>query len=129
MAAVVSNITSLLTHLNMMASQDSQKMTQLQHYLFDNKISTAVSLRVQRGAQHALQEQKRNLCEKGIELIFLISEPLRMDLHYEIGMPVLCMHPFFRIYTQVSKPLMRQVCHEAVSRLQLSCGDVLFNEG
>jgi len=43
-----------------------------------------------------LEEQKRSTPESDIELLALISQPLRVELHYEIYSRTLTAHPLFR---------------------------------
>jgi len=128
-ASVVSAITSMMTRLEIATAQESERFTLLKQYLFDNHITSKVALRVERNAQHALAERKRNTPESSIELLGLVSEPLRVELHFEINMPVLGYHPFFRNYSLTSPSTMRQVCHQCVARLTLSRSDVLFRCG
>lgn len=127
-AWIVSSITSSMTRLEIAAAQESQKMMTLKQYLFDNNISRQVALRVQRNAQHELAKKTKNRDENAVELLAMISEPLRMDMHFELNSKWLCFHPLFRNYCVVSQGLMRKVCHQALSRLDLSKGDILFTD-
>lgn len=126
---VVSSITSSMTRLQIIRAGQSSQVSMLNQYLFDNGISTKVALRVQRNAMYALEQQKKNTPESSIELLDLVSEPLRVELHYEIHMPVVCHHPFFKCYNEVNAAAMRRICHVAISTLPLSRGDVLFSTG
>lgn len=75
----------------------------------EHHISSRTALRVQRNAQYALDEQKRrrrevvdlikkavirrHTPEEDIELLVFLSEPLRVELRYEITMPSLRSEP------------------------------------
>jgi hypothetical protein len=128
-AMVVSNITSSLTRLQIVSARSSTQVAMLNRYLHDNGISTKVALRVQRNATYALAQEKKNTPESSIELLELVSEPLRVELHYEIYGPILTWYGFFRCYKEANGPGMRRVCHTAISRLSLSRGDILFSTG
>lgn len=128
-ASIVSAITSSMTRLQIVTMRKSTQISALNHYLLDNGISTKVALRVQRNALYALQQEEKNTPETSIELLKLVSEPLRVELHYEINLPVLASHPFFRHYNEVNEQAMRRTCHTAISRLGLSKGDILFSAG
>merc|ERR1712048_886942 len=52
-----------------------------------------------------------------------------MELRQELCAPVLTWHPFFKQYAIVDEPAMRKLCYSAVSRVTLSHGDSLFDEG
>jgi len=128
-ASVVSSITSSMTRLSIATAHDANMIMTLKRYLTDNDISARVALRVQRNASHALEERRRHTPEQDIELLQLVSEPLRVELHFEINQPVLEAHAFFHNYCDVAPGLMRQACHQSISRMQLSRGDVLFSAG
>jgi len=128
-ASVVSSITSSMTRLQIVTAHQSTMISMLNQYLRDNSISRNVATRVQRNALHAFHELKKNTPEHQIELLALVSEPLRVELHYEIFRPILTFHPFFRCYNDGNPLATRKVCHEAISRLSLSKGDMLFSEG
>jgi len=67
--------------------------------------------------------------EEDVELLKLVSEPLRMKLHYEIHQPMLANHPLLLMYSQVNTNAMQRLCHVALSKTSFSRGDVLFNFG
>merc|ERR1712050_3117 len=106
-AWVVSSITSSMTRLEIATARESEKLTMLTRYLFDHKISRRIALRVQRSVRSALQEQQRNVPEKEIELLSLVSEPLRVEIHFEIHDPIIGVHPFFNSYGDTLPGIMR----------------------
>eukprot|EP00747_Dinoflagellata_sp_TGD_P084766 gnl/TRDRNA2_/TRDRNA2_162643_c1_seq6.p1 gnl/TRDRNA2_/TRDRNA2_162643_c1~~gnl/TRDRNA2_/TRDRNA2_162643_c1_seq6.p1 ORF type:complete len:928 (-),score=151.34 gnl/TRDRNA2_/TRDRNA2_162643_c1_seq6:128-2911(-) len=126
---VISAITSSMTRLHIIYAEQSTMVSMLNQYLRDNHISRGVSLRVQRNALYTLESHKRNVPEKNIVLLNYVSEPLRVELHYEIYKPALEHHPFFHKYDQHNTVGMKHVCHTALSLLSLSSGDVLFSDG
>jgi len=101
----------------------------LHRYLRQNTISNRLSPRIQRNAQFALQEQQLNVPEAKVDLLHLVSEPLRIELHFEIYAPDIQRHPFFEKYYSQNYAGLRKVCHGAVSVKNLSTGDVLFHAG
>jgi len=127
--SVVSFITSSLTRLQIIAAGQSAQVAMLKDFLFDKGISTKVALRVQRNAMYALQQRKKNTPESSIELLSLVSQPLKVELHYEIHMPIFDYHAFFRYFNEVNSATMRRVCHASIVELGLSRGDVLFSSG
>merc|ERR1712151_1230175 len=84
---------------------------------------------VQRCASHALAEQERFMPEERVALLELVSRPLRMEVHFELYMPVLHHHPFFCRYAEMCAHVMRRVCHICCSVAQASPGDVIFSAG
>jgi len=128
-AGVVSSITSSMTRLQFIAGNRSAQLSSLRRYLMDHRISRKLMMRIQRNAEHAMIEKQRNLPEGQVELLQLISEPLRVELHFEEHSPILSFHPFFELYTELCPAGMRKVCHHAVTTKVLWPGDVIFSNG
>lgn len=127
-AAFVGTLTTAMTRLQIIASQRSAQFAALSNYLSDYGISRELALRVQRNAQHALNEQKRNTPESSVALLALISDQLRAEIHYEVYSKHLLVHPFFRFFNDLHSICIRLICHSAVSQMSLSRGDVVFSE-
>lgn len=125
----VSSITSAMTRLSIVSGQDTAHFTALSRYLSDNGISRRLAQKVKRNAQHAVNEQRILTPEKNIELLPLISEPLRCELHYEIHCQTLTVHPFFRYYERLNSSAFRKICHHGITRISYCTGDNVFCEG
>merc|ERR1712061_859187 len=67
--------------------------------------------------------------EDFVQVMQLVSGPLRMDLHFEIYSPSLSAHPFFALYMIACEYITKRICHKAMSMSFLSPGDVVFNTG
>jgi hypothetical protein len=113
----------------MLGSRDKRSLSVLQKYLHHNGISQALRMRVLRNAQHALTEQARQTPEQQVELLNLVSEPLRAEIRFEIYCPFLSLHPFFRYYAKICPQVMRRVAYEAVTTSLVHAGDILFHAG
>lgn len=122
----VSSITTSLTRLQVISSQQQTEFASLRRYLSDRGISRELSARVTCNAKHAAVEQTRAATESGVALLKLISEPLLVELHFEVHNQVLGFHSFFRAYETVNPRGVRQLCHVAVSQQSVSKGDVVF---
>jgi len=130
MAAVLtSSLTSSMTRLHMLSTRQSQQLSVLRRFLSDNGVSRVLSARVQRNANHAMMEQQRYQQESNVELLRVISEPLKMELHFEMYSPVLSKHPFFNTYASECPHVMRKVCHRSTSMSLVSSNDIIFNAG
>eukprot|EP00928_Gymnodinium_smaydae_P070774 TRINITY_DN54545_c0_g1_i1.p1 TRINITY_DN54545_c0_g1~~TRINITY_DN54545_c0_g1_i1.p1 ORF type:complete len:951 (+),score=95.79 TRINITY_DN54545_c0_g1_i1:182-3034(+) len=128
-AYIVSATTTSMTRVSIATAQEAKQFHTLRQYLFENGISSHTSERVQRNARHALEEKRRMKSEFDIELLELISQPLRVELHYEIYMPIMGWHPFLDICGEESSTFMRQVCHNALAKIILANQDLLFDAG
>jgi len=130
MAAVfISKLTSSMTQLAMLTNQQSKNLSVLRRYLSQIHVSRKLALRVQRNAQHALLEQTRSTPEKAVELLNLVSEPLRVELHFEMYSASMNVHPLFKTYSLECPQVMRKVCHHSTSVQLVSTGDVIFHAG
>jgi len=127
-AMFVSSITTSMTRLQIIAGKQSSQFADLRRYLVDNQISRQLAVRVQRNAQHAIAEHSRNIPEKSVELLALISGPLHAELHFEVYSPVLLLHPFFSTFHDFNPLAVQKLCHTAVSAHTVSQGDVLFSD-
>lgn len=128
-SAFVSSLTSSMTQLYIISSSSTQQLSVLRRYLSQNGISQRLSMRVVRNAQHALQESKDFMQEDGVEILEIVSDPLRMEVHFEQYRDFLSVHPFFKSYVDKCPQVMRRVCHLAVAYCMYSAGDVIFNLG
>merc|ERR1712176_932459 len=124
----VGSLTTAMTRLQMVSSQQAAQFLALRHFLQDHGISARLSLRVFQNAQHAMDEKKRNVTECSVELLAMISEPLLVELHFEIYAPPLLTHPFFDCLEMVNPGGVRRLCHVAVSSFALDIGDILFSD-
>merc|ERR1719267_237507 len=117
-----------MNNIQMMASEQSSKLAVLRRFLLDHGISRVLAVRVQRNAQHAMYEYKNKAPENSVELLTIISQPLLVEVHYDIYSKPLLEHPFFYCYSKVNPAGIRKVCHTAIEMLSLHTKDVLFND-
>jgi len=128
-AAFVSRITASMTRLMILASRQATQFITLNRFLSHHRISSGLAIRVTHSAHSAVAVQKTSVSENDVELLELISEPLRVELHFEVYSQYLEKHAFFRCYNLWNPTAMRQLCHSAVSVLNFSRGDLLFTDG
>jgi hypothetical protein len=128
-AVFVSFLTSSMTNLYMMSSQKIVKLATLRRYLRSNQISKNLGLRVTRNAEHSLKEHAQAAPEEDVDLLNYVSQPLRIELHFEMYGPIMQIHPFFEKYMCECPHVMRRVCHTSMAYTGVSRGDVLFNVG
>merc|ERR1712070_856224 len=70
-----------------------------------------------------------DLTPEAVELLHVVSEPLRVEMHFEMYAGQLKVHPFFAQYMEEYPQSMRRICHCAMSTLLMDPGDVIFSEG
>lgn len=128
-ASVVSTLTSFMTQYFMNVQLQNQQINLLRKYLEQNRISSHLALRLTRNAKHALDERRQMVHEDFVEVIKLVSEPLRIDLHFEIYGPSLSAHPFFELYMAACPYVTKRICHKAMSMTLVGSGDTVFSTG
>jgi len=124
----VSFITTAMTHLEIISTRRSSQFSDLNRYMIENSVPREVALKVERSAQHAVTEKERNKPEREIELLNLISEPLKMTLRWEIHWPILRSHPFFRCYASVNSAGVRNICSTGVEVMTVTKDDIIFHD-
>mmetsp|Transcript_63245 Transcript_63245/g.150853 ORF Transcript_63245/g.150853 Transcript_63245/m.150853 type:complete len:851 (-) Transcript_63245:131-2683(-) len=125
-AMIVSMLTSKLTQLYMIEGAQSRNMAILRKYLAQNSISRNLALRVQRSAKHALLG---DLTDDMVELLAIVSEPLRVEMHFEMYAKAFFLHPFFSCYLPEYPQEARRLCRWAMMSSFMDEGDIIFSEG
>jgi len=125
----LSILTSHFTQLYILGNQQSQQLNVMRRYLAQNGISKGLVLRVTRNAQHAVKMRQRATPEQAVGLLEAVSEPLRIELHYEMYFPLLGSHEFFADYMKHCPFVVRRICHAAMTTSAFSKEDVIFHFG
>merc|ERR1712113_39607 len=76
-----------------------------------------------------LRERRKMKHDDVVQITQLVTEPLRMELHFEIYRPSLGAHPFFELYMVACPYVTKRVCHTAMSMMLVATGDVIFHAG
>merc|ERR1712176_393315 len=121
-ASMEAFITTHMTRLQLLSTQQSTQLSKLKRYLADHGISRKLALRVQRAARYAMVQHERNMSEAGVEALKFVTEPLRVELHFEVHSVTLLNHRFFMKYNDVNPMGLRRVCHSSVTPLAVSSG-------
>jgi len=125
---LVSTITTAMTHLEIVSTRRKTMSTNLDRWLNKENVSFELSAKVQRSARKHLDDKEKNLPEHSIDMLKLISDPLRVELHLEINSPALFRHPFFRCYAVSNPGVVKKLCHTGMSRQMYQADDLIFTE-
>jgi len=125
-AIVASILTSSLVQAHIIGGSQARQLSTLRKYLNQNSISKNLQLRVQRSAKHAISG---DLSPDAVDLLSVVSEQLRLEMHFELYSELFRCHPFFEQCIQACAQVMRRICHQATSTLLLDAGDILFSKG
>jgi len=130
-SSFVSSITAAMTRMRELGSHIGKKkqFNFLRWYLKDKSVGLLLTRRITKYLKYAVQQATNHIQESEVELLMLLSEPLRVELKHSIYSPTLSNHPFFKRFGSVSQQAMRQVCDKAAKSLSASAMDVIFSTG
>jgi len=118
-----------MTQIRTLNMEETRNYLKLERFMQDNRISFYLSMRIRRYLDYFVQDQKKHPSEKSVMMLELLSEPLRMELHYEVYAPWLTRHPFFEAYAGTNRTAFNRLCHRAVKTVCLTRDDVLYGKG
>lgn len=128
-ASFVSAITTSITRLQIISGQEQANFSMLRAFLRAQEVNTKLALRITKSAQYALRSQKSRVKEEEVELLSLVSGPLKVEMHYDMHGRVVQFHILFKLYCALKPAAMRRVCHDAVFSLSVVKDEVLFRKG
>jgi hypothetical protein len=128
-SSFVSSITNTMNHLRTMNSAERKEFHKLNQYFIRNQISIGLCVRIRKHLDHWIAERQKHLKEADIPLLRLLSEPMQVELHYEVFAPLVRQHPLFEAYDMDFSHSMTRICHRALDQVSISPGDVLFSRG
>eukprot|EP00933_Yihiella_yeosuensis_P041049 TRINITY_DN35495_c0_g1_i1.p1 TRINITY_DN35495_c0_g1~~TRINITY_DN35495_c0_g1_i1.p1 ORF type:complete len:820 (-),score=120.67 TRINITY_DN35495_c0_g1_i1:80-2539(-) len=123
---MLSFLTSSLTQQYIIGGSGARQVATLKKYLRQNNISSNLTKRLCRNASHAISGE---LTADSVELLGVISEPLKIQMHFEMYHRVLTMHPLFQDLVSEDSQVIRRICHQAMSMILLASGDIIFSRG
>merc|ERR1719203_1519110 len=86
-------------------------------------------MRVMICANHATAAKLRERKEGDVDLFGCISEELRVEIHSEMYLPSLMLHPFFRFYSRCDHKAVQKATHSAVATRTMPSGERLCYQG
>mmetsp|Transcript_11579 Transcript_11579/g.26950 ORF Transcript_11579/g.26950 Transcript_11579/m.26950 type:complete len:750 (+) Transcript_11579:132-2381(+) len=125
----VSSTTSLISSLVRIKGIRQQKMWRLKRFLLQHEFPAKLKDRVLRYCLRALENRRDFVKTEEVELLNLLSKPLRQEVHSYTKLATLKQHPFLRRLSHGHAALMHKICTEAVSEVVFSKGDLIFTVG
>lgn len=120
---MLGTLTSGLTQRHIIDGSGQRQMAALKTYSRQNSIPKNLTKRLCRSAKHAISG---DLTPDSVQLLAVISEPLKMQMHFEMYSRLLLYQPFFKDLLTEGNQLVRRICHQAMGILLLAHGDVVF---
>jgi hypothetical protein len=128
-SSFVSSITNTMNHLRSMKTSENREFLRLNAYFRRHGISVGLSVRVKKHLDHYINQKANHQKEQDIPLLGMLSEPLKVELHYEVFAPLVRQHPLFEAYEADYTVSVTRICHKAIEEISISTGDVLFSRG
>jgi len=123
MMVLFGTLTSGLTQRHIIDGSGQRQLATLKTYLLQNNMPKNLMKRLLRNAKHAISG---DLNAETVQLLTVISEPLKIQMHFEMYSRILHHHPFFRDLLSAGNALVRRICHQAMAMLLLASGDAVF---
>merc|ERR1712061_980876 len=74
-------------------------------------------------------QRRKMIHEDFVEIMQLVTEPLRMELRSEIYGPIIALHPFFGLYRMAYPFVVKRICYSAMQMMLIASGDIVFDAG
>eukprot|EP00928_Gymnodinium_smaydae_P044916 TRINITY_DN29985_c0_g1_i1.p1 TRINITY_DN29985_c0_g1~~TRINITY_DN29985_c0_g1_i1.p1 ORF type:complete len:843 (-),score=175.50 TRINITY_DN29985_c0_g1_i1:205-2691(-) len=121
-SSFVSVLTASITELRNISQNESRQFWLLRRYLRDWKVPRRSGLRIQKYLEYAYQKQLQRVQTRDVQLLALLSDPLKDELRNQVLAVHLVYHPLFRLMTD------RLRCFtKALSEMCLARGDLIFS--
>lgn len=126
-SSFISTLSNTMLALQNLQSEKFFQQRILRKYLYENDISTSLSVRVKEYLRgNHLQEQKDDQVNKALESL---PDELLKDMMNEIRSPILSGHKFFCDLSITFPRLVRQLCHEAIDGVRVLRAESIFTCG
>lgn len=128
-SSFVSSVTNAMATAQSFSHKYRTQIQTFRRFCRQHHISQDLAMRVDRYIDFLPQSNRAEIQFKDVQLLKLLTVPLRNELLTEIYMPYLDVHPFFSKLNKRSKAMMRKLCEAAITQQALSLHDVLFATG
>jgi hypothetical protein len=126
-SSFVSSITNAMNHLRLLNEASSKQRANLRRYIHENKLSVELGNRIGAFARHLRLNTRSRVHEHEVEAFKVLPESLRLQLHFEVYVPILSVHPLFFSCVEIFEPFVLELCHCALSERSLMPSQELFN--
>jgi hypothetical protein len=127
-SSFVSSITSSMTRLQDLASNDSMQLWLLRRYLKQNSVPRPLGWRILRYVEHAMTEQRGRVRASKIDILRLLTTPLQLELTYAVNFHCLKAHSLFGTLNILSHDTVIKLTSKALWEQSLADNDDVFVE-
>eukprot|EP00930_Biecheleria_cincta_P039021 TRINITY_DN26833_c0_g1_i1.p1 TRINITY_DN26833_c0_g1~~TRINITY_DN26833_c0_g1_i1.p1 ORF type:complete len:694 (-),score=122.21 TRINITY_DN26833_c0_g1_i1:138-2195(-) len=126
---VVGSITGSLTQLRNMSEHATKEFWKLRRFLRKNQVTQSLAFRIKKFTEHAHKRQKNVMSVQSVAMLQLLSDQLSRELHYELNIGNLDIHPLFQAMKSETLPCLQRLCVQAISYKNLAPQEVVFLPG
>lgn len=128
-SSFVSSITSGMTRLRMLKSEQAKKEYKLRSFLRENGISHDLAMRIRRHIDMTTELHRKYTPMYQVELLTHLTSTLRLDLQKQLSVPWLSIHCFFSDYLTMDSEAVSELFTVAFTHQHFAKCDVLFKYG
>lgn len=125
-SSVVSRVTSSMIQLQTLTDQNARQFWLLRRFFRERQVPKALSARIQRYLEYAIQKQSEHVQEINVKILSLLSNQLSDELQFAITVPQLSTHPLFEYISKVSDVTMHRLARSAITRKDIASEDSVF---
>lgn len=128
-ALLISSITAAMSELKRLNSRATKELTSLRRYLRQREIPWQLALRIRKYSEFVIRLQRKQIQEKDVDLLKLISTPLQKSLAFAVYKSTLTMHGMFYEYGHKDLGAFQTLCQTATQTMHLAKDDIIFTAG
>lgn len=107
----------------------SKQMWLLRRFFRQKRVGLQLSQRIQRFVEEKIEEDRKNVSEKSVHILNILSKPLRRELDYVTTFAGVHAHPLFEYAEGLSGTLMHSLAVDVLTTSQFAMEDELFHRG
>lgn len=127
-SSFVSSITNAMNHLRQINEASFKQRSNLRRYIHENRLSLELSNRIIAFAKHLHVKTKLRVHEYEVDAFKVLPDSLRLQLHWEVYVPILSPHPFFYHCVEHLEPFVLELCKNALYEKSLTTSQELFSQ-
>jgi len=122
-SSFVSSITNAMTHLQRINAQSLEEKLKVRQFILEHQLSFKLANLICTFLRQDKGIKKKRLHANDIEAFRMMPESLKVHLHYELFMPTLTSHPFFRHMHNSESTGFMNICHFAIAEVAAPVGE------
>lgn len=126
-SSFVSSITNAMNHLRHINEATQKQNNNLRRYINENKLSLELGNRIRAFAKRLRVRTRFRVHQEDIDVFRVLPEPLRLQVYWEVYVPILSAHPFFGLCSEHFETFVLRFCFGALHEQSAITGQELFN--